>query len=113
MRLDELGTPVVLDLYGVADKAAFMERCATALALPDWFGRNWDALADCLTDLPEPVALVVTGWQEYAGARPREWRLAQDVLASAVEERPARLAVFLSLGEVFGGNDERHPGSLG
>ncbi|MEU8763889.1 barstar family protein [Streptomyces sp. NPDC048659] len=113
MRLDEHGDPVVLDLYGVADKAAFMDRCATTLALPDWFGRNWDALADCLTDLPEPVVLVVTGWQEYAATHPREWRLAQDVFATAVEERPARLAVLLSLGEVFGGNDERHPASLG
>ncbi|MER8046248.1 barstar family protein [Streptomyces sp. NPDC094032] len=113
MRLDELGDPVVLDLYGVADKAAFMERCATALALPDWFGRNWDALADCLTDLPEPVALVVTGWQEYARTRPREWSLAQEVFATAVEESPTRLTVLLSLGEIFGGNDERSPASLG
>lgn len=113
MRLDELGDPVVLDLYGVADKGAFMERVAAALALPDWFGRNWDALADCLTDLPGPVALVVTGWQEYARTRPREWRLAQDVFASAVEEGPTRLTVLLSLGEVFGGNDERPAASLG
>ncbi|MEF9881770.1 barstar family protein [Streptomyces sp. P9-A4] len=89
---------VVLDLSGVTDKAALMDRCAAALALPSWFGRNWDALADSLTDLPEPVALVVTGWQEYARARPREWRTAQEVFATAVDERPTRLAVLLSLG---------------
>lgn len=96
MRLDD---PVVLDLTGVTDKAALMDRCAGALALPDWFGRNWDALADCLTDLPEPVTLVVTGWQAYARTRPREWQTAQDVFATAVEERPTSLSVLLVLGE--------------
>ncbi|MFF0429871.1 barstar family protein [Streptomyces sp. NPDC004520] len=110
MRLDD---PVVLDLAGVTDKAALMDRCAAALALPDWFGRNWDALADCLTDLPEPVTLVVTGWQAYARAQPREWRTAQDVFATAVEERPTRLSVLLSLGEVFGGSDEPPAASIG
>ncbi|MFF8377703.1 barstar family protein [Streptomyces sp. NPDC015661] len=96
MRLDD---PVVLDLTGVTDKAALMDRCAEALALPDWFGRNWDALADCLTDLPEPVTLVVTGWQAYARTRPREWGTAQEVFATAVEERPTSLSVLLVLGE--------------
>ncbi|MFJ3902498.1 barstar family protein [Streptomyces sp. NPDC090025] len=104
---DGLGAPhgretVVLDLYGVTDKAAFMDRCAAALALPDWFGRNWDALADSLTDLPRPVVLVVTGWQGWARVHPREWQVAQDVFATAVEERPARLGVLLALGEPTG-----------
>ncbi|WP_435971137.1 barstar family protein [Streptomyces sp. Qhu_M48] len=96
MRTDD---PVLLDLTGVTDKAALMDRCAAALDLPDWFGRNWDALADCLTDLPEPVVLVVTGWQEYARTHPGEWRTAQDVFATAVEEGPTRLTVLLALGE--------------
>ncbi|WP_329276681.1 barstar family protein [Streptomyces sp. NBC_00691] len=110
MRIDD---PVVLDLTGVTDKAGLMDRCAAVLALPDWFGRNWDALADCLTDLPEPVTLVVTGWREYAGTRPREWRTAQDVFATAVDQRPGRLTVLVALGAAFGGSDEAPAGSLG
>ncbi|WP_405852542.1 barstar family protein [Streptomyces sp. NBC_00090] len=110
MRLDDA---VVLDLAGVTDKAALMDRCAVALALPAWFGRNWDALADCLTDLPEPVTLVVTGWQAYARTRPHEWATAQDVFATAVDERPTRLSVLLSLGEAFGGSHEPPAASLG
>ncbi|MEV2253644.1 barstar family protein [Streptomyces sp. NPDC050147] len=97
---------VALDLTGVSDKAAFMERCARALGLPDWFGRNWDALADCLTDLERAPAapgrlLVVTGWQEYAEAAPQEWTVAQEVFGGAVEyarERGTGLEIVLALG---------------
>lgn len=39
------------DLGHCTGKAEFLERMATALALPGWFGYNWDAFADCLNDL--------------------------------------------------------------
>ncbi|MFD7443064.1 barstar family protein [Streptomyces sp. NPDC059909] len=96
---------VVLDLHGVTDKAAFMERCASDLELPAWFGRNWDALADCLTDLPgdEGTLVLVRRWQEYAAARHGEWETAQDVFAQAVDSMPGRLAVLVALG----GSDQR------
>jgi RNAse (barnase) inhibitor barstar len=40
-----------IDLAGCADKASFLERTAEALSFPAWFGGNWDAFFDCLTDL--------------------------------------------------------------
>lgn len=40
-----------IDLDGACDKAALLRRFATALDFPPWFGHNWDALDDCLTDL--------------------------------------------------------------
>ena len=40
-----------IDLGGAAGKGALLDRIAAALAFPDWFGRNWDALEDCLADL--------------------------------------------------------------
>lgn len=40
-----------VDLEGCADKAELLRRLAAALHFPTWFGQNWDALADCLTDL--------------------------------------------------------------
>ncbi|KOG50337.1 barstar family protein [Streptomyces decoyicus] len=99
-------TAASLDLEGVVDKAAFMEGCAGALRLPDWFGRNWDALADCLTDLSWCPAdrgrlLVLTGWQGYAAAAPDEWSVVEGILADAVgywRDTDTGLAVIMARG---------------
>ncbi|MBS3916292.1 MAG: barstar family protein [Sulfuritalea sp.] len=40
-----------VDLSSVRDKTALFKRMAAALGFPSWFGHNWDALADCLSDL--------------------------------------------------------------
>ncbi|MFI9346066.1 barstar family protein [Streptomyces sp. NPDC052773] len=96
---------VTLDLDGVTDKAGLMDRCARTLALPDWFGRNWDALADSLTDhglwpgdsVERGLLVVVRNWQAYAEARPDEWRTAREVFSQATDEAPA-LTVALALG---------------
>ena len=49
---------VRIDLEGCSDKAGLLERVATALGFPEWFGGNWDALYDCLADLD---------WRETTG----------------------------------------------
>ena len=40
-----------VDLSGVETKAGLLAALARDMAFPDWFGQNWDALADCLGDL--------------------------------------------------------------
>ncbi|WP_330295387.1 barstar family protein [Streptomyces sp. NBC_00503] len=88
---EEAGWAVLrLDLDGVRSKAELMRRCGEALALPEWFGGNWDALADCLIDLSWlPGApgrlLAVTSWGGYAQARPGDWATFEDVLEQAVD----------------------------
>ena len=39
------------DLTGCHDKAGLLERLARSMAFPEWFGGNWDAWFDCLSDL--------------------------------------------------------------
>ncbi|MEU6355052.1 barstar family protein [Streptomyces sp. NPDC047072] len=78
---------VTLDLVGVGDKAALMDRCARDLRLPDYFGRNWDALSDVLSDpgvwSGDEIVVVVRNWEPYAEARPDEWGIAREVFAGA------------------------------
>jgi RNAse (barnase) inhibitor barstar len=54
---------VLLDTSHIHDKAGFLDLCATAFDLPRWFGRNWDALADSLSDRStgEPEIVLWTG----------------------------------------------------
>jgi len=40
-----------VDFGGCAGKGDALARIAAALRFPEWFGGNWDALADCLGDL--------------------------------------------------------------
>ena len=40
-----------VDFAGATGKEALLAHLGRALGFPDWFGGNWDALEDCLTDL--------------------------------------------------------------
>ncbi|MFD3681194.1 barstar family protein [Streptomyces sp. NPDC058613] len=89
-------TTVRLDLDGVRTKAGLMRRAGDALDVPEWFGGNWDALADALRDLswlPDAKGrlLAVTSWRSFAAARPADWETLREVLEEAVDfwrERP-------------------------
>ena len=55
-RADEVadavtGSNLSLARVQFGHKAELLKNMASALGFPDWFGHNWDALEDCLTDL--------------------------------------------------------------
>lgn len=56
-----------LDGARLQDREEAMEQLGRALALPEWWGRNLDALYDCLTDLGRPVRLELSRREEMAG----------------------------------------------
>jgi len=63
----------VLDLSGVQSRADLMDRLTRDLKLPDYFGRNWDALYDLLSDdgrMP-PTVLHLLGWEEFRAEHPQ------------------------------------------
>ncbi|WP_170219432.1 barstar family protein [Nocardioides litoris] len=61
---------------------------AEALGFPEWYGRNLDALAECLRDVPAETVLLWDSWAPLARAEPRVFTLAVDLLGE-------RLSVLL------------------
>ena len=89
-----------IGLAGAAGKEALMERIARALDFPRWFGGNWDALEDCLTDLSWSGAAGHVLLIEGAADLPVDERgILVDILASAAaswaERKRPFFAVFL------------------
>ena len=56
-----------LDLAGVGDRAAFLRRCAEALPLPAHFGKNWDALHECVIDFAGGTPGAIVHWRRGDG----------------------------------------------
>jgi RNAse (barnase) inhibitor barstar len=78
-----------IDLAGVRSKQELLDAIARALAFPEWFGSNWDALEDCLTDLAWCVAsgyvLILVNAGAFAAAQPEEFETALEVFDGAAE----------------------------
>ena len=78
------GTWAHLDAAASRDVASFHGAVAEALDFPDYYGRNLDALNDCLGDVAERVAGVPVlwwdDWQDLAAAEPRVFGVIVDLL---------------------------------
>lgn len=65
---------VVATLDGQGDKTDIIDTLARAFDMPRWFGHNWDALYDCLTDLSwfpaTGYVLILTGTSPDAANAP-------------------------------------------
>jgi len=78
---------VVIDLAPVTDKEGLLSEMSQALEFPSFFGMNWDALSDSLTDLSwKPAAgyvIVFAGFPLFLERAPAAADMALNVLRDA------------------------------
>jgi RNAse (barnase) inhibitor barstar len=87
-----------LDLDGVTDRQALLRRCAEAFSLPAHFGKNWDALHECLRELAGGGAPgAVVHWRRGAQLA----RRAPDALGTALEILDDAARYWRGTGRVF------------
>lgn len=90
-----------LDTAASENKTQFLAACAKDLQFPDWFGGNWDALADCLQDFswrPAPGHVVLwRGASRLAGAAPDDFATALEIFRDAANYWRTRGRVFIAL----------------
>lgn len=77
--------------WRAATAAELHTEIAAALGLPDHYGRNLDALHDCLHDLAAPTVLLWDGWSALAHGDARTFGVLLEVLG----EHADRLTVLL------------------
>lgn len=78
----------VLDGAKISDKKSFLDKIARAMKFPEYFGKNWDALDDCLTDLEgtsvKGYILLFENPRRFMKSSPAEWAVAADVFKTAM-----------------------------
>ncbi len=91
-----------LDGSRVVDKRMLLEETAKAMAFPDYFGHNWDALEECMTELTwiegEGCVLLYDHVALLAAQHAEVWATFYAILQSAVaywQERSRPFSVLL------------------
>jgi RNAse (barnase) inhibitor barstar len=75
----------------IVDRASLFAQFAIVMRFPEHFGHNWDALADCLTDLNvdegevDRYIIVIDRLDNFATQDPQQWTNFIDVCKSTVE----------------------------
>ena len=99
--LDRGYAVISLDGRKVKDKEGFLEEFAGKMMIPRYFGKNWDALEECLRDLSwfnAPGFLVILhDMTAFREAQPDEWAMACGILMESVafwRDRPTPLLLL-------------------
>lgn len=77
-----------IDGRNINNKADFLVKIADVMNFPDYFGKNWDALQDCITDLDWSAdfqyLIVYDHWQNFANNHPKDWQILNDIFLEAI-----------------------------
>jgi RNAse (barnase) inhibitor barstar len=82
---------MTIDLTHVTTKAAFHMLMKRELHFPDWYGVSWDAFWDAIIAVVEmPDTVVLTHWQAFAEACPKDMLILRDIIANYPLEKPGK-----------------------
>lgn len=85
---------VTLDGREMPDQAAFHDLAARKLGFPEWYGRNLDALYDCLCDIGEDTQVMFSSLGEMqASLGP----YTQELLAAFLDAQEENEHLFVAL----------------
>lgn len=87
-------TLVEIDLTAVTRTDALHAMLRDELGFPGWYGCNWDAFWDAITDLVEmPLRLRFFGWHAFSTALPDDAEALSDCLREFVQQQPERASL--------------------
>lgn len=84
------GNYFLIDGNRIKDKDSFLREFSEQLRFPKYFGFNWDAFYDCITDmswinLENGFLIVYKNAHNFRIAQPDDWQQASEILLDAVD----------------------------
>ncbi len=99
-----LPKPFLIDGDDITDKDSFFNEFAKKLNFPAYFGKNWDAFYDCMTDLSwlkkhDSYLIIYENPFNFQLQNNEDWKLANQILFEAVDywkqQKQRMVIVFL------------------
>jgi len=80
---------VYIDGDKINDKKSFFQETSLKMRFPAYFGFNWDAFRDCITDLSwlpmqDGLVLVYKNPNKFMGSDPEDWNIANEILLESI-----------------------------
>lgn len=85
---------ITIDCNGIADKTGFHTAVAKALDFPEYYGKNLDALHDCLTEIFTDTQVLFENWHLLEDALGHYTAAIQWAMTHAAEENPCIQVFF-------------------
>jgi len=82
-----LASAVTVKLGKCQNTGDLLQCLGTALAFPDWYGANFDALFECLSDPDSPAHIHLLGLEGFANRNPDDFSILLEVLRAACDAR--------------------------
>lgn len=77
---------IQVDLSKVTTEKKLHDTLQKGLSLPDYYGKNLDALHDCLTDIMEPTDITFVGYKPAKKALEAAFYAFRNVVEDSAEE---------------------------
>ena len=77
---------VIIDGSKIESRADMHDALAKGLDFPKWYGKNLDALYDCLTDISEECEIVIENEEKLRDALERQYKGFMKVFEDAAKE---------------------------
>jgi RNAse (barnase) inhibitor barstar len=79
----------LIDGREINNKVQFLKKSALAMSFPDYFGANWDAFEDCLTDMSwhetDGFVILYDNIDTFAQHSPDQFKVALEIFRDTVE----------------------------
>ena len=85
---------ITIDCRGFLPRSDLHRAFADALAFPDHYGNNLDALHDCLTDIAEPTRIRLLNWADAEERLGNYARSAKRAILDAATENQNLAVIF-------------------